>query len=187
MILCLDMKDLDRTPSVQKNINLEELLLNHTKYYEESKDALKDNYLPLSITLIVRTAYTNLVLKVADNCSVTNHNLFETPHKGYDNIMFHSGNIISSLCDTSKEDFFEIMMKSQFQVLGLQIVDDLFKSPSVLVQVVIPDYMTVRFIQTLKDTNNHLIPIEEAKYTKELKDVVNELIIVRSESDAPCT
>ena len=41
MILCVDTRVLKTSPHVQKDVNLEDILLNHTKYYPSVEEAEK--------------------------------------------------------------------------------------------------------------------------------------------------
>ena len=62
MILCIDTTALKTSPDVQKDVDLEDLLNNHTKYYDSEVEALKDHYVPLDFCVSVRSIYSNYVL-----------------------------------------------------------------------------------------------------------------------------
>ena len=94
MILCVDIKALKTSEEVQKDVVLEDLLNNHTKYYDDVKEALLDNFVPLDFSTSIRSIYSNLVVensKFGGKRYYTNiTDVQPFPHKGYDLIMFLS-------------------------------------------------------------------------------------------------
>ena len=63
MILCIDTKALKTSPKVQKDIDIEDLLNNHTKYCQDVKEALECGYVPLDFSTSIRSMYSNLVVQ----------------------------------------------------------------------------------------------------------------------------
>ena len=97
MILCVDTKALKTSAEVQTNVKLEDIINNHTKYYDSVEEALKDNYVPLDFSVSIRTLYSNLVVEIDAKTEDGNDkkmyytNMSQVQqfiHKGYDLIMY---------------------------------------------------------------------------------------------------
>ena len=92
MILCVDTTALKTSIDVQKDVNLEDILNNHTKYYDTEEEALKDDYAPLDFSVSVRSIYSNLILQIdvvdRKKYYVNLTNVQPFVHKGYDLIMY---------------------------------------------------------------------------------------------------
>ena len=143
MILCVNTKSIPTSKDVQRDVNLEDIINNHTKYYESASEALKDGYAPLDFCVTVRSMYTNLVLQ-ADKDSEKRYytnlsNVQEFVHKGYDLIMYLTS--IGLMHNVNYDlGFDEVMMKhSQFQPIGLYNPEIPFTNPIIYSHVIMSD------------------------------------------------
>lgn len=154
MILCVDTRHLDTTPYVQKDIDLGDILLNHTKYYESAAEAEKDLYVPLDFSTSVRTVYTNKVLQIKEGDKylyyVNHTNVGQFIHRGYDLVMYLSAIGLMSYVDYSYA-FDDTMLKySEQKPMGLYNPDPGFFNPIVYSHVIIADEVEKQFKTFLK-------------------------------------
>ena len=167
MILCVDVKSLKTSPDVQRDVDLEDILDNHTKYYDTVEEALNDNYVPLDFSVSVRSMYSNLVLETTNGeekryyTNLTNVQPFV--HKGYDLIMYLTSiglmhNVNYSL------GFDELMMKhSQFVPVGIYNPDTLLLNPIIYSHVIISDEGAKELPKYLKEDRElvHILKVNE--------------------------
>lgn len=154
MILCVDTRHLDIAPYVQKDIDLGDILLNHTKYYESVAEAEKDLYVPLDFSTSVRTVYTNKVLQIKEGDKylyyVNHTNVGQFIHRGYDLVMYLSAIGLMSYVDYSYA-FDDTMLKySEQKPMGLYNPDPGFFNPIVYSHVIIVDEAEEQFKTFLK-------------------------------------
>lgn len=154
MILCVDTRHLDTAPYVQKDIDLGDILLNHTKYYESVAEAEKDLYVPLDFSTSVRTVYTNKVLQIKEGDKylyyVNHTNVGQFIHRGYDLVMYLSAIGLMSYVDYSYA-FDDTMLKySEQKPMGLYNPDPGFFNPIVYSHVIIADEAEEQFKTFLK-------------------------------------
>lgn len=166
MILCIDTKALKISPDVQKDVDLEDLLNNHTKYYDSVEEAYKDQYLPLDFCVTVRSMYSNLVLQIDKGeekryyTNLTNVQPFV--HKGYDLIMYLTSIGLMHSVDYQL-GFDDLMMKhSQFQPIGLYNPDSSLINPIIYTHVILSDEGAEELPQYLK-SDRYLVPINTMK------------------------
>ena len=186
MILCIDTKHLKTSPEVQKDFNLEDLILNHTKYYDSSEEALKDQYAPLDFSVSVRSMYSNLVLEIdkgEEKRYYTNlTDVEQFIHKGYDLIMYLSSIGVLSSVNYSL-GFDEIMVKhSQFSPIGLYNPDASLINPIIYTHIILSDEGAEELKKYLKE-GRQLVPISEIKSEGNIKAVLDTLIEVKEKSD----
>lgn len=185
MILCIDTKALKTDREVQRDINLEELLNNHTKYYDDVESALKDKYVPLDFSVSVRTIYSNLVLQInkdlEENRYYTNlTNVQPFVHKGYDLIMYLTSIGLMHSVDY-KSGFEELMMRhSQFVPIGLYNTDPLILNPIIYSHVIISDEGAKELPNYLK-SDRKLVPIRDMTKAGNLTALLNTIIEVKEE------
>ena len=154
MILCVDTHSLNTAPHVQKDIDLGDILLNHTKYYESAAEAEKDLYVPLDFSASVRTVYTNKVLQIKEGDKylfyVNHTNVGQFIHRGYDLVMYLSAIGLMSYVDYSYA-FDDTMLKySEQKPMGLYNPDPGFFNPIVYSHVIIADEAEEQFKTFLK-------------------------------------
>lgn len=154
MILCVDTHALNTSHHVQKDVDLEDILLHHTKYYDSVEEAEKDFYVPLDFSVSVRTVYTNEVLQISGEknplyyVNHTNVGLFS--HKGLDLIMYLSAIGLMSYVNYSYA-FDDTMLKhSVHQPIGLYNPDPGFINPIVYSHIIIEDCALDTFKTFLK-------------------------------------
>lgn len=186
MFLCVDTKALKASPEVQKDVNLEDIINNHTKYYESEEEALKDSYIPLDFCVSVRSMYSNLVLEkdIEGDKHYYTHlmNIQPYAHRGYDLIMFLSsiGLMQNIIYDIGFDDL--MMRHSQFQPIGLYNIDSPLIHPIIYSHIIISDEGAEELKKYLKD-DRRLIPIKDIKPRCNIKALLQTLIEVKEENN----
>lgn len=180
MILCVDSRAVEEAPKIQKDIDLEDLLNNHTKYFNSEEEAYKENYEPLSFSVSIRSMYSNLVLET----DKVMHKYYTTisveqpfNHRGYDLIMF-----LTSICVMKNIDyalgFDDVMMKhSQFQPIGVSKVG----SPIIYTHVILSDEGVEEFEKFLKP-DRRFVPIKFIDRRGAYTSLIDTLIEVKEEN-----
>ena len=192
MILCIDTRALKTSPDVQKDVNLEDLMLKHTKYYDTAKDALKDKYVPLDFSVSVRSLYSNLVLQIdagEQKRYYTNlTNVQQFVHKGYDLIMYLTSIGLMHSVDY-RLGFDELMMKhSQFMPIGLYNPDSAILNPIVYSHVIVSDEGAEQLPQYLKSDRGlvHISTMNECR-AGNIPALLDTIIEVKEDSkDEQC-
>ena len=188
MILCVDMNALPKSAEVQKDVNLEDLLNNHTKYYESVGEALDDEYVPLDFSVSVRSIYSNLVLETdmgEKKVYYTNlANITPFIHKGYDLIMFLTSIGLMHNVDY-KLGFDELMTKhSQFVPIGIYNPDPLTLNPIIYSHIIMSDEGAKELPQYLK-ADRRLVPISDIQSVGNLPALLRTFIEVKETEDEP--
>lgn len=186
MILCVDVKALPVHQKVQKDINLEEILNNHTKYFDDVKEAYKEEYVPLDFSVTVRTAYSNLVLQTIEENNkkyyVNLTDIHPFPHKGYDLIMYLTSIGVMHSVDY-KLGFDELMMKhSQFFPIGIYNPSPFLINPIIYSHIIISDEGAKELPKYLK-LHRDLVPISEIEYKGNIPALLNTIIEVKEKED----
>ena len=176
---------LKMSDEVQKDIDLEDILLNHTKFYDDIKVADKDGYIPLSFATTVRTVYSNRVVgtKLMNKKKVSEYPVFYKelseiemlPHKGLDLVMYLTSVSLFSIVDY-KKGFDDLMLHSEFQSIGLYYNDLI--SPIIYSHIYIDDSLEKDFEKYMND-RSAWYDIEDIKkhYPFNLKAFIDTLII----------
>jgi len=179
-VLCVERAALKCAKDVQKKVHLEDLLLNHTKYTEEGKD-----YVPLDVCVSVRSVYTNKVLRTPDNKLYTNvTSIGEYIHKGYDLIMYLASVAFMS-CINWKPELNDLMMKSEFQCIGLFNPDPDVIRPIVVCHILLDDSIVGEIEKCLfPDYVFEDITEAKQKYAVEnIKYLTDTLVIVNKQEE----
>ena len=184
MFLCIDTKALKTSQEVQKDLIIEDLLNNHTKYYDTVEESIKDNYVPLDFSVSVRTMYSNLVLQIDKGDEKRYYtNLTEVQpfiHKGYDLVMYLASIGIMTNIDYSL-GFDDVMMKhSQFSPIGLYNPDPYVLNPIIYTHIIISDEGAKEFEKYLKKDRS-LVPISGIIKQGNLTALLDTLIEVKEE------
>lgn len=164
MILCIDKTAIKEAPEVQKDVDLEDLLVNHTKYFETEEEANIANYAPLNFSVSVRSLYTNKVVCTRGEQNTLYYtnltNVQEFPHKGYDLLMYLTSIALMYNVDY-KAGFDDLMMRhSQFQPVGLFYSP--FVNPIIYTHVLISDEGIEELTHFLKPDRN-IVTISEMR------------------------
>lgn len=182
MILCVDTKHLKTSDIVQKDLNLGELLKDHTKYFNTVEEALEENYVPLDVSTTIRSMYSNLVVERDTDdgkkyyINLTNIDKFV--HKGYDLLMYLTSIGVMHCVNYSK-GFDELMLQhSQFCPIGVYNPDPNIINPIVLVHIVMSDEGAEQLKDYLKCGIN-LVPIRHRMYEGNLKALLDEIVEVK--------
>lgn len=185
MFLCVDLKALNCDPyHVQKDAKIEDILTNHTKYFDTTDEAYKADYSPIDFSVCVRSMYDNTVLQVAtgDKC-LYYQNMTNTPpvvHKGYDLVMYMTSIGLVHFVDYAS-GFDNIMMKhSQFDCIGLYNPAPEFINPIVVSHVILSD-KGMKEIEKYLKKNVSVVPISSINPVGNLKPIIDTLIIVKEE------
>jgi hypothetical protein len=188
MILCIDTTSLKTDPQrVQKDVNLKDLLLNHTRYYDSTEDAYKDKYVPLDFCMSVRSLYTNLVLEIdGKDKKLYYRNMTSVPeviHKGYDLVMYMTG--LGLMYDiVYRQGCDEIMMKhSQFQCIGLYNMNTDLMNPIIYSQVLLSDEGVDKMKPYLKD-GRRFVPISSMQKKGNIIPILDTLIEVKPKKES---
>lgn len=184
MILCVDVKALKASPDVQRDVNLEDILNNHTKYYDDMEEALKDNYVPLDFSVSIRSMYSNFVVEIDKGEEKRYYtNLTEIQpfvHKGYDLIMYLTSIGVMHSVDY-KIGFDELMVKhSQFVPIGLYNPDTLLLNPIIYSHIIMSDEGIKELTKYLK-SDRTIVPISEIQEKGNIPALLKTLIIVKEE------
>lgn len=187
MILCIDTTALKTDPQkVQKDVNLKDLLLNHTRYYDSTEEAYKDKYVPLDFCMSVRSLYTNLVLEIdGKDKKLYYRNMTNVPeviHKGYDLVMYMTG--LGLMYDVVyHQGFEEIMVKyTQFQCLGLYNMNTDLMNPIIYSQVLLSDEGVDKMKPYLKD-GRRFVPISSMRKKGNIIPILDTLIEVKPKKE----
>ena len=191
MILCVDKTVLKTSKQIQRDVDLEDILNNHTKYYEDVVDALKDNYEPLDFCISIRSMYSNLVVQVnIDSRRRYYTNLTDIQpfvHKGYDLIMFLSSIGLMHNVDYA-DGFDELMVKhSQFSPIGLLNPPCSFHNPIIYSHVIISDEGIEELKKYLK-SDRELVSISEMNKHRQgnLHALLDTIIEVKEKENEQC-
>lgn len=184
MILCIDMKALKQSPEVQRDVDLEDLLNNHTKYFDTGEEALKNHYSPLDFSVSVRSMYSNLVLQedrgVQRRYYTNLTSVQPFVHKGYDLIMYLTSIGLMHNIDY-KLGFDELMTKhSQFVPIGLYNPDTMLLNPIIYSHVILSDDGAEELAKYLKE-DRQLVPISEISEYGNVPALLRTLIEVKEE------
>lgn len=187
MILCVDRSALKESPEVQRDIDIEDILNNYTKFFDSAEDADTENYAPLNFSVCIRSTYTNLVLEkdeAVDGTKKYYTNLVvEQPfnHKGYDLLMFLTSigvmnNIFYEL------GFDDLMMNhSQFQPIGLFNLGDIL-DPVIITHVILSDEGAEEFSKFLMP-DRRFVSISDMNTTGNLRALTDTLIEIKEEEN----
>lgn len=164
-MLCVEIKAMKTSPEVQKDLNLEDLLLKHTKQYATVGEALNDHYVPLDFAVTLRSIYSNKVMQIDEDGAKYYTNVVEVPqyvHKGYDLIMYLASIGVMTNIDYVKE-FDEVMMRySQYQCIGLYNPTPEMINPIIYSHIYIADE-GVGEIEKFFKAGRKFVSISEAK------------------------
>lgn len=186
MILCVDTKALKTSPLVQRDVNLEDILNNHTKYYDSVEEALKNNYVPLDFSVSVRSMYSNLVLEEEDKNTKKSYyvnltNVQPFVHKGYDLVMYLTSIALMHNVDYNL-GFDDLMMNhSQFVPMGIYNPNTLLLNPIIYSHVILSDEGAKELPKYLKK-DRKLVPISEISEVGNIPALLATLIEVKEET-----
>lgn len=171
MILCVDIKALKTSEKVQKDIDLVELLEEHTKYYDSVEEAFKDDFAPLDFCITTRSMYSNLVMQIEEDGKPKYYkNLSEIQpfvHSGYDLIMYLSSIALMHSIDY-KLGFDELMCKhSQFQLMGIYNPEPNIINPIIYSHIILSDEGAEEMKDYLK-SNVEFVLINDMNKNREL-------------------
>ena len=185
MILCIKKNSLPMKFDIIKDIKLGDILVNDTKYFDSVEEARKENYVPLDFAVTVRSAYTNKVLEISVESAKRYYtnltNIDVLPHKGYDLVMYLASIGLMHHINYSPT-FDDIMLKSQFDVIGVINHDPEVFNPIVYSQIILEDSTTDEFSMYLKE-GRRLVPISEMKERGNLVAILDNIIEVKEKTD----
>ena len=182
----VEMKALAVSETVQRNVPLEDILLKHTRFYDDKDVALKDGYIPLNFATTIRTVFSNKVIgtvKRGRNYPIFCTNLGDVemfPHKGLDLVMYLTSVAMFNVVEY-KKGFDDLMLHSEFQSIGIYNPDPSIINPIIYSHVYIDDSWEKDFETYLKETSKWY-DIEYAKNAGDnLKALLDTLIIAQNE------
>lgn len=184
MILCVDTTSIKEDKNVQSKVNIEDILLHHTKYFESEEEAAKEKYAPLDFCTSVRSVYSNEVLQIREESGfryyVNYSHVEKFIHKGLDFVMYLSAlGLLQCVNYTRKFD--EVMMKhSTIQPIGLYSPSAGFINPLVYSHIIIDDSGVDVFKTFLKE-GCEFVSIADMKHEGNIPALLDKLIIVKGE------
>ena len=187
MILCVDMTALKEDPEVQRDVDLEDILNNHTKFFDDEETAYKEKYAPLKFCISIRSTYSNKVLEKED--TIFDSKEYYTTikvtqpfnHKGYDLLMFITSiGIMSNIFYGAGFD--DLMFNhSQFQPIGiLNLGASPLVDPIILTHVILTDDAVEEFTKYLMPSRQ-FVPISEMDVLH--NPLANTLIEIKEEEN----
>lgn len=189
--LYVDKSVLVTSEDVQRTVDIEGLLREYIKWYDEPKTAKKDGYVPLRFATTIRTVRTNKVVgttikdflwkKKFQRFYSIIHNVGPLPHTGLDLMMYLSSCAVLDVVNYSKE-FDEVMLHSEYQCIG--ILNSAFSDPVIYSHVYIDDGYADKFARCLKsDSAWYDIEKVQEDYFPNPKALMETLLVVKSESE----
>lgn len=195
----VDKNVLKVSNEVQRDIDIEDILLNHTAVYDDDKRANKGGFVPLTFATSVRTVYTNKVVQILRKsrrftlsgitpyyntpCYYVSLGRIELlPHRGLDLIMYLSSISLFHMVDY-RSGFDDVMLHSEFQNIGIYNPNPDFVSPMVYSHVYIDDDYAEEFSKYFK-TESSWVDISFAKSSSRddnYKALIDTLLIVSKE------
>lgn len=181
MILCVSKEDLQVSDKVQKKIDIESIM-NGCTYFQTLEEAYKDGYVPLNVSVIIRTINDNRVVEFDMEDHVSYYTNIEVNdqfvHKGYDLLMFLTSIGVMFRVNYAK-GFDEVMLEhSQYQTLGVYNPNPDFINPIVVTQVLISDEGAKLFEPFLKG-DSRFVSISDMRQAGNLKAILDEIILVK--------
>lgn len=184
MILCVDASKIKEEEDVQRSIDLGDVVLNRTKYFESADEAVKEKYVPLDFCVGVRTVYSNKVAEIEQDGAfkyyVNYTNVEKFIHEGNDLIMYLAALGLMQYVDYSYavDDF--MVKHSTIQQIGLYNPNAGVINPIVYSHIIIEDSAVEQF-NTLAKTGVKFVPITDMKREGNIPALLDKYVIVKGE------
>lgn len=186
----VEMNALKVSNSVQRDIDLEDILLNHTRFYDDKERALKDGFIPLQFATTVRTVFSNRVVGVKDKTKIKTPRYYINlsrvemfPHKGLDLVMYLSSVALFNIVEY-KKGFDDLMLHSEFQSIGIYNPDPKMFDPIIYSHIYIDDNWEKDFEKYMNERSKwYDIDSVKKHYPLNLKALIDTLIITTSEKE----
>ena len=188
-MLCVNYDVLKTSSDVQRDVNLEEILIKHTNYYLNVESALKDHYAPLNVCMSLRTVYTNQIMQLQLHEGGVRYYVNITDikpciHKGYDLVMFLSSvGLMQCMKDQYNEDLLNsTMLRSEFKPIGLYNPDPLIVNPTVYSHIILDDEVADQLSEQFK-SGVKFIPLSEVRqnHVGNIKALIDTFVEVKGE------
>lgn len=191
LVFSIDTKHIEAKEGLQKDLKLEDLLLNHCKYVED-----EEGYVPVDFANSIRSIYTNKVMtqhvksldeeEEYDRAYQYRGTTDVLPHRGYDLVMFMS----SVLCMQSVKPehwrtFEQVMMQSQFMPVGLlytPFMQSMGMNPVIYTHTIIRDEDVDNFSTCLAD-GYKMVNLCDVNPHRHFKELLDSLMILKGEED----
>ena len=186
----VEMNALKVSNSVQRDIDLEDILLNHTRFYDDKDRALKDGFIPLQFATTVRTVFSNRVVGVKDKTKIKTPKYYINlgkvemfPHKGLDLVMYLSSVALFNIVEY-KKGFDDLMLHSEFQSIGIYNPDPTVFDPIIYSHIYIDDSWEKDF-EKYMNGRSEWYDIESVKkhYPLNIKALIDTLIITSKKEE----
>lgn len=183
-MLCVEVKALPQSYEVNRQIDLEGILLNHTQHFDDMEGAYQKGYVPLDMCTSIRSMYDNTVLsrRVGDQTLyyVNMTNVEDSLHKGIDLLMFMSGAAVLECVEYVPEVDLIMGRHSQFQPIGLYYPPGA-RNPILYSHIILSD-SGMKLLKPYLKTGVRVCPIESISYAgKNLVALLKTLVIVKKE------
>lgn len=182
MIACIDKSLLKVRVSVQKDVDVEEVL-SKLQFFNTREEAYESGCVPLCFCTSVRTAYTNMVVEHETDRKryYVSLNLNQAlPHKGYDLVAYLSSLAVAKLIDCTLPENHKLMFNSQFTPIGVYNPDPGICDPIIYSHVIIKDDNLEALKSALLE-GNQLVSIKDMNRKGNLLALLNEVLIVKEE------
>ena len=186
----VEMNALKVSNSVQRDIDLEDILLNHTRFYDDKDRSLKDGFIPLQFATTVRTVFSNRVVGVKDKTKIKTPKYYINlskvemfPHKGLDLVMYLSSVALFNIVEY-KKGFDDLMLHSEFQSIGIYNPDPKMFDPIIYSHIYIDDSWEKDFEKYMNE-RSEWYDIESVKkhYPLNIKALIDTLIITSKKEE----
>lgn len=163
--------------TLQKKIDIEELLIDNIEYFSDAEEAYKNGYIPLNFCVSVRSMYDNTVIIDERGMCYSKKLLTQpTPCRGYDLLFYCSKMALMKFFNFSNS-FSEIMFNhSQFIPIGLYYSG--VNNPVLYSHVIMTDIGMKELESHLKE-GVKIIPISNIDTTKNRGVYTDTLISVK--------
>ena len=187
----VDKNVLKVSNEVQRDIDIEDILLNHTRVYDDDKRANIDGFVPLTFSTSVRTVYTNKVVQILRKSLRGNTSEYCVhlgriellPHRGLDLIMYLSSISLFHMVNY-REGFDDVMLHSEFQNIGIYNPNPDLISPMIYSHIYIDDSWEKDFEKYLNERSKwYDIDSVKKHYPLNIKALIDTLIITSKKEE----
>lgn len=184
MLVCIPKDRVVPFNKIQKNIIIDSVL-SDVKFFDTEEEAKEVDYIPISVCVSIRSAYSNLVVahtvKEIERHYITVTNIPNEVHfRGEDLLAFLSSLAITQAYDPSNPSVQQLMVSAKFIPIGILYLDENITYPYFYSQVVINDDNKESMKKLVKE-GYKVIPIKDMKTKGSLKQITNELFEIKEQ------
>ena len=183
MLVCIPKDRIVSFHEIQKHINIEHIF-SDVKYFESEEKAFESGFIPITVCVSIRSAYTNLVVahdvvKDIERYYITITNIpNHVPFYGEDLLAYLSSLAVTQAYDPSDPEVQRVMASAKFIPVGVLQLDDKITYPYFYSQIIINDDFEQIMKNHLKE-GYRIIPIKDMNKRGNLKQIVNEIFEIK--------